>query len=71
MVARPEDRLLYGEMGEDKAYIRRPDWLPEPIPEGLPTSQKHLWHKASRSDSEMAPVHLRTDGEEWLPRREQ
>ena len=26
--------FLYGEMGEDKVYIRPPDWWPEPIPEG-------------------------------------
>ena len=26
--------FLYGDMGEDKVYIRPPDWWPEPIPEG-------------------------------------
>ena len=26
--------FLYGEMGDDKVYIRPPDWWPEPIPEG-------------------------------------
>ncbi len=26
--------FLYGDMGEDKVYIRKPDWWPEPIPEG-------------------------------------
>ncbi len=26
--------FLYGEMGEDKAYVRPPDWWPEPVPEG-------------------------------------
>ncbi len=25
---------LYGDMGDDKVYIRPPDWWPEPIPEG-------------------------------------
>ena len=26
--------FLYGEMGDEKVYIRPPDWWPEPIPEG-------------------------------------
>jgi hypothetical protein len=26
--------FLYGDMEEDKVYIRPPDWWPEPIPEG-------------------------------------
>ena len=25
---------LYGDMGDDVVYIRPPDWLPEPVPEG-------------------------------------
>ena len=25
---------LYGDMGDDGAYIRQPDWWSEPIPEG-------------------------------------
>jgi len=26
--------FLYGDMGDDKVYIRPPDWWPEPVPEG-------------------------------------
>ena len=26
--------FLYGEMGDDKVYVRPPDWWPEPVPEG-------------------------------------
>ncbi len=26
--------FLYGDIGDDKVYIRPPDWWPEPIPEG-------------------------------------
>ena len=26
--------FLYGDMGDEKVYIRPPDWWPEPVPEG-------------------------------------